>query len=67
MSIIVQSVKLSGLTVNPDGVVSGARPFYFVVSDYPCGAVTGPWSWSMYPRARAQRDSAPAGFVSYQS
>ena len=52
--------------VNPDGVVSGAGPFYFVVSDYACGAVTGPWSWSMYPRANAQRDSAPAGFVSYQ-
>jgi hypothetical protein len=52
---------------NPDGVLSGAGPFYFVVSDYLCGAVTGPWSWSMYPRANAQRDPVPAGFVSYQS
>jgi len=55
---------------NPDGVVSGAGPFYFVVSNYACpaaGAITGPWSWTMYPDTATQQSSPPAGFVRYQS
>lgn len=54
---------------NPAGVVSGAGPFYFVVSNYGCpaaGAITGPWSWTMYPGAATQSSSPPTGFVSYQ-